>query len=965
MLKTHKIFFFIFNICFHLHHISAQHHQYLHFTEEDGLPSNFVYKAFQDSKDYIWFATDKGAVKYDGASFRVFNENDGLPFADVFDIVEDKENRIWVLGKGKLCYIYEDSVYVFKDKISGETYGIDAKQASLTTAKNVYILSNTSTLIIHSDSLFQYPYVSHSKGDSLQIFMKHPTLLKSSYYHQGKVSEKKYHIKKWDINESAKRKNIDEMVEIIIYRNRKNRIEKRVLKNNTLKQVEGELINVLSEANNKLFFKDAENLVCIDTLGNILDYDSFLNSISFSYFFEDKEGNIWISTIDDGVYMLPSMGRKTLSYGQVEGLHGGKINDIVYAPQSHRLYISSSNDSLYQLYHGKIKAFYKGKAYNTANMYDTKILLDNEENLLLLGNQAPYIRYDKPLSSAKEYALPNRAAPKNGFVDKKNGDIYIPSNQGILFKSMASENEWKYIDSVRAYAVAKDAKNQLWIGRVDGLYCRFEGKETYWGNKSPLCKYYIRKITIDAHQNVWGGTENSGLYVIQPDNSLHFISETANHSISAIYIDEKEAIWVGTQKGLLKIMVTSYQPFAYQIQAFTKANGLKSNVIDGVSGWRDSIFVINGKEITLINAQNTFYKTTKPNAIPTYITAIKVNGINRKWQSHLFFPYSENSLHINYIALSYKSCGQIRYFYRLKGLTEEWSETHKTEQEYTYLPPGDYVFEVKAIGIDGAKSSEVSAVHFTIRSPFWATWLFRVGAFTLLIGGIMVYVWRVKVDTTQKIQINQKFAQLEMQALQSQMNPHFVFNALMAIQSFLLSHEIEKSNTYLVKFSRLIRMILESTRSKYIVVSKEIQLIKDYIALEMMRFEDKFELEFRVAEDINENAEIPAMFVQPFVENAINHGLLQKREKGLLKVHFFQENNNLCILIEDDGVGRKRANEIKQKSTKSHLSQGTFILQDRQRLFKITENLNIEILTEDIEPNKGTKVSIKLPLRKI
>jgi PAS domain S-box-containing protein len=188
---------------------------------------------------------------------------------------------------------------------------------------------------------------------------------------------------------------------------------------------------------------------------------------------------------------------------------------------------------------------------------------------------------------------------------------------------------------------------------------------------------------------------------------------------------------------------------------------------------------------------------------------------------------------------------------------------------------------------------------------------------------------------------NRSKAELELRALQMQMNPHFIFNALNSIQSYILNQDTLTANLYLSKFSRLIRLFLDSSLSKFIPLSEELDLLTLYIELEKIRFENKFDFQILVEGSINKNIEIPTMILQPFIENAINHGLRYKKQKGLLTIRFYKEHSYLICTVEDDGVGRKNAERIKGKSSKGYKSQGLKITTERLITYNKINEANI------------------------
>ncbi len=215
---------------------------------------------------------------------------------------------------------------------------------------------------------------------------------------------------------------------------------------------------------------------------------------------------------------------------------------------------------------------------------------------------------------------------------------------------------------------------------------------------------------------------------------------------------------------------------------------------------------------------------------------------------------------------------------------------------------------------------------------------------------------------------NRSKAELELRALQMQMNPHFIFNALNSIQSYILNQDTLTANLYLTKFSRLIRLFLDSSRSKFIPLSEEVNLLTLYIELERIRFDNKFEFEILFEGHVNKNIEIPTMILQPFIENAINHGLRYKQQKGLLSIRFQKEPNYLICTIEDDGVGRKNSEIIKDKPIEGYKSQGLKITAERLITYNKINDANIVFSIRDRieDPNSpsddiGTVIEIRFP----
>jgi hypothetical protein len=292
-----------------------------------------------------------------------------------------------------------------------------------------------------------------------------------------------------------------------------------------------------------------------------------------------------------------------------------------------------------------------------------------------------------------------------------------------------------------------------------------------------------------------------------------------------------------------------------------------------------------------------------------------------------------------------------------------WLRTTKTVLKLDSLESKNYNFQLYAIYPNGQKTPIISTELF-IENPWWRSWWFWGACFVALFGIFYGRERFLKFWADEERRHTRQISELELRTLQLQMNPHFVFNALNAVQSFILTHDVVAANNYLSKFANLIRLFLDSSRSKYITLSDEIRLLNLYVEMEILRFENKFDYKMVISPDVNRLFEIPTMILQPFVENAINHGLRYKETKGLLTITFINQDKFLICRIEDDGVGRERAKLIQGKSRKGYKSQGLKITEERLQMFNLMSNSDIEFTINDRLPNEkdtGTYIEIKFP----
>ena len=222
-----------------------------------------------------------------------------------------------------------------------------------------------------------------------------------------------------------------------------------------------------------------------------------------------------------------------------------------------------------------------------------------------------------------------------------------------------------------------------------------------------------------------------------------------------------------------------------------------------------------------------------------------------------------------------------------------------------------------------------------------------------------------KVDQAEQ---NSKLAESKLMALRAQMNPHFVFNSINTAQSLVLNSNKQDSYEFLSKFAKLLRRVLENSATTFVPLEDELEQLRLYVELEALRFSDKFTFEISVDEALeNGVVEIPSMILQPFVENAIVHGLVNLKERdGLLKIDLIKENEVMICTIEDNGVGRKRSREIKQQKEKYYKSVAIPNTSERLKILREITSENIQIELIDLEEDGvavGTKIILHMPLR--
>jgi LytS/YehU family sensor histidine kinase len=280
------------------------------------------------------------------------------------------------------------------------------------------------------------------------------------------------------------------------------------------------------------------------------------------------------------------------------------------------------------------------------------------------------------------------------------------------------------------------------------------------------------------------------------------------------------------------------------------------------------------------------------------------------------------------------------------------------------------------ISSDGVSAQK--KLTLTIHPPFWQTWWFHTLSVLMLAGllysGLRYRIAQVRKEerlqsehTRQQAAFQKKVSELEMQALRAQMNPHFIFNCLNSINGYILENQPDEASDYLAKFARLIRLILQNSNAPTVSLENELEALDLYLKMEALRFEGKFTFEIQCDQSIEAKyLEIPPLLIQPYVENAIWHGLLHKKEEGHLSIHLLQEEGLLLCSIEDDGIGRKRSIELKSKTATKKKSMGMKITAQRLELLTQLHGKQAKVEVIDLVDAQGsacgTRVFLKIPL---
>ncbi|MFV5702082.1 histidine kinase [Flavobacterium sp. XS2P12] len=421
----------------------------------------------------------------------------------------------------------------------------------------------------------------------------------------------------------------------------------------------------------------------------------------------------------------------------------------------------------------------------------------------------------------------------------------------------------------------------------------------------------------------------------------------------------KDCLFIGTEKGL-----NVYKNGT--VRLIDKEQGLVAKTFTSSN--------INGTVLTM-GTQDGYYDFDFKNYISTKniprkikITGIEVNfeAINQKrfkWfgydSNRIRLPYNENTISIAFEPQNAQYPNKLEYRYRVIGLTNSnWSKWTKDKNvNLTYLPNGNYKIRLETKDLFSGAISSNDILKIQITPPFWKTWWFLLGSFVFIcIGLYVIYRNRIRTIKNQeraKAEVQKRLAETKMEALQSQMNPHFIFNAMNSIQNYIIDNNTDDALMYMGEFSKIIRQTLNNSSAQRIALSNEIEYLQSYIKLENMRFKNQVEFELIIDEELDLfETEIPPMLIQPFIENVFVHAFDSHSVNPKLILWFKQRDNYLFCEIIDNGKGMMSGG-----LNKLHASKGIDLAKERIALFQEDNENPISISSN---PNEGTTVVLKL-----
>lgn len=953
------------------------------FGVSEGLPSSECYWVMQDSRKFLWIATDAGVVKYDGYQFTTYDTRKGLPDNTVFKIHEDYKSRIWFSSfNGQMAYY---------DYLSDSIYTIPAnasliKQTSFTITDFYFDKYDTLWVSIYEKGLVKI-YPPNYDILSVTAFTNNTYYIKTdaeNNFLYGFYLKDKPPFLTYDI---VTIRNGQEMFHVTLTK--------------TLKGVKSVLSAIPTGTNSFLFsfyssayhitqmpgsgfasvslkvppiiglYKDKAGCIWVNTRNGTFRYrdgylqqplDTFLIGQTVSSVMQDTDEGYWFTTTDKGLFYSPSL--KYKYYNTYNGLTNDKINSIAIA--NNRVFICGNDGKLniLDLKTQRISSNKNGE-YNHVSQMGDKILLEGLN----------YVLYDP--ATGKSQPVEGKNIKLNAAIKKMvnyTSDSLLSFNGKLILSihKQTAQMQLRHQLPHRIFSICY-FKNKIYVGTQAGLYVIEGGVIKPATENHSLLNIRIEDLCI-VGDTLAIATRGKGVFLYHQEKIIEAIDETKNligNTVRCLVAENRTKLWVGTNKGISCIQFDKDKTF--RCRSIDSYSGLLSNEINQLILHQGCLYMASNSGLGIIKQSDI---TFQERPVSVYLESLQVNG------KAFFLSDTSEPLQLkpdeNFITFSFKGqflrkAKAISYKYRLEGLDTTWCYTKNTFVSYTTLPARKYRFVLYALTTNGILSEQPITLSFEIEKPFWKKLWFRI----LVIGVIVIGAYtfytqrlkRVKQQEAEKTRLNKLVAESELKALRAQMNPHFIFNAINSIQSFILQNNTEEAHKYLTKFARLIRLVLENSKYELVPLKREMDALELYIELEVLRASFEFDYELTTEDALQaETLQVPPMLIQPFVENAILHGINPLKERrGKLSVHFQKQvNNTVLCTVDDNGIGRAAAFAIKQKKMLNTESMGLEVTKTRLDILRLNnQHLTTVTFFDKLQEGNALGTTVQLAIELI
>lgn len=953
------------------------------------IPAQECYNIMQDSKGYIWFSTEAGLCRYANNRLTVFDHKNGLEEKAVYAVTEDASGKIWIATCTNRVLFFDGTRFrepafsaALKKLCAGKRHSsipfslvIDAEQLYLSDQQFTAIINirtgkigKVAGRLDKEDFLFEkignnrlIPFSSGVKGDrDYRIRIHH---LREDFMVYLPTGSKGSTVS-WRTNTCIAGELDFFSVGNILVRFQKG----------------GKVSNYSFPSRITSLYIDAKNGLWVGTLKRGVFYYPDLRSMqlghhsmdgySVSGILLDREQGVWCSTLEKGIFY--SRNAAITGYHNIVGLD--KKSTLLKWEEG-RIFASSSGNRLFEIERNRVRKH--ELPFNAAldptdisEVFDFSDIIRRGDEWLICGRAGLPV-LDKQFKFNNKHIWGQSGFYSFGyaFAHSMNGRLYHVKHEDLAEIKGRQSHQITDMKFIVFCLLPLDA-NHVLVGGKKGLFeVDFRTKKA---TRLKGVNGKVIKLLRDRYSNIWILTRDKGIFRLKR-NKVTDLTTVLGLSELPLFFDMTEGkngeIWVGAANGLYRLRL---QENGWKTDHYTKLNGLPSNEVYKVATDGQSLYFSTFEGLFRFPLKTSLSNTVGP---PVYLYKMTVNerDIDPKTR-RLDLQYDQNKLRFSFDVLTFKDEGVTTLSYELRHNENPgvFRQIKGGELFLDNLSPGLYRLKVYGVNNDDVRNQHPLFFSIEVAPPFWRTWFFQLAAGLI----VLLLIWlviRLSVRSIHrkeeaKTLANKLMAEYQMSALQAQMNPHFIFNAINTIQSCILRKDEKQAYDYLAKFSKLIRLVLNHSLEKTLLLQQDLEVLDLYIELEQTRFGHAFDYQVRIAENVDPHGiYIPGMLIQPYIENAIWHGLmnLEDSRRGSVLLLISVSGDFLQLLIEDNGVGREKAALFGKKH--NHKSIGMTLTEKRlTTLHQMRGYENARVSIIDLYDRDGiacgTRVELDIPL---
>lgn len=983
----------------------AQQIKFEHITNNDGLSQNSVVSIAQDSLGFLWFATQDGLNKYDGSNFVkyevFFKDETNKEVNELGKIKVDSKGRIWMTTQNGSLQFCEFSTEKFTviDGVSDASFIYEDDQKVMWASS-------------FEDGLFKL--IEGDKGFTIQHVLRDMSISKITSHGENLLLISKKGIVRFDPVTNKTEfllTDLKDISDMEIMEN--NRWLISTLGNGLYESRDFQNIRVFSEIPPNVIIQDLlidnKQRIWIASYGNgvfLIDGNTLtqfrlngLDNKSLNYddvlsVYQDKDDNIWFGTDGGGVsYLLDErLPIYTLSNNDMPKNIPVDVPRAISKDAEGRLWIGTSGKGLAVVDKDLNDVdHFRAEPLANSTLSSNRIvsLFHDSDDHLWIGTQDAGLQVKKKGSKHFENIKGDLPSQTIWDIHPAGGNmLWLCSRMEGLILFNKESYEWQKLNvtienneliSGNISTIISGADGSFFVGSQDGNVFYIDAN--YKANKLELnggIPGPIKSLFLDEDR-LWIGTQKSGIMIYDLETqNYQLVDKTKglpNNVVYSILPQNEEYLWISTNFGICQINKQNAIEGKSNIvrQHLTVDNGLVSNEFNTGAHYlaEDGMMYFGGiRGINWFEPKQMLKNFTAVEIILLDLIITNRDGQKVKHISNLNeieLNHTDKNFQIKYVAQSY-SKAKPKYKYKLENINDEWISNDENELvSFSNIPPGEYTLLLNATNPDGVWSNNPVRFDITIVPAIWQTLWFRLLSI-IAIFSLLWYVYHLRVNELKRTSaLKEQLSEVEAKALKLQMNPHFLFNSLNAVDNYILKNEKIKASDYLSKFSKLMRQILDYSEQSTITLSQELEVLELYISMEQLRFQERFNYNINIHRDVNPSTiKVPPLVLQPFVENAIWHGLMHLEEGGKLNIDIVKNGNSIKCIIDDNGIGRKRAEEIKTKSATKHKSYGMRITEKRLSLNNNLNNIGGSINVNDKRNENGdaagTSIEITFPL---